>query len=170
VGVARALALHPAFVVADEPTSGLDASAAASVLNLLRSLRDRLSLTFLIITHDLNVVGYLAERVAVMYLGKIVEIGSVDEVLEEPAHPYTQALLAAHADPDGLLADGRGRSGLSLTGEIPSPINPPSGCRFHTRCPFSGDRCDTVEPVTEAAGDGHVVACHHWRTLGLESA
>ena len=167
VGVARALALHPAFVVADEPTSGLDASAAASVLNLLRSLRDRLSLTFLIITHDLNVVGYLAERVAVMYLGKLVEIGPVDQVLGEPAHPYTRALLSAHAEPEGISGE-EGRARLSLTGEIPSPINPPPGCRFHTRCPFRRDRCDTAEPIFETIDEGHVVACHHWRTIGSE--
>ena len=165
VGVARALALRPAFVVADEPTSGLDASAAASILNLLRSLRDKLGLTFLVITHDLNVVGYLADRVAVMYLGKIVEIGPVKQVMEDPAHPYTQALLGAHDDP----VDGQGRTRLSLTGEIPSPINPPAGCRFHTRCPFFADRCDTVEPVVETVGVGHVVACHHWRHIGETS-
>ena len=167
VGIARALALDPAFVVADEPTAGLDASAAASVLNLLRSLRDRFGLTLLVITHDLNVVGYLADRVAVMYLGKLVEIGPVGEILEHPAHPYTKALLAAHDTP-GTRASDRSRG--SLEGEIPSPVNPPAGCRFHTRCPYVAERCDTVEPVHEDVGDGHVVACHHWRTIAIGAA
>jgi len=168
VGVARALALHPALVVADEPTSGLDASAAASILNLLRSLQDELRLTFLVITHDLNVVGYLADRVAVMYLGKILEVGPVEEVLEEPAHPYTQALLTAHAA-EGTDAQDEGEARPSLSGEIPSPINPPGGCRFHTRCPFADDSCSTLEPSFDAVGDGHIVACHHWRTIGSEA-
>jgi peptide/nickel transport system ATP-binding protein len=171
IGVARALALRPSLVVADEPTSGLDASAAASVLNLLKSLRDELHLTFLVITHDLNVVGYLADRVAVMYLGKVIEIGRAREVLEAPAHPYTQALLTAHAADasaaDGSVVDDTQRA--RLKGEIPSPINPPAGCRFHTRCPFTGDRCDTAEPILEAAGDGHIVACHHWRAISAGS-
>jgi len=167
VGVARALALNPALVVADEPTAGLDASAAAGILNLLRSLRDDLGLTFLVITHDLNVVGYLADTVAVMYLGRIVEMGPARQVLETPVHPYTQALLTTPGT-EALGASGT-PGGSSLRGEIPSPINPPSGCRFHTRCPFAGDRCDTDDPALEAVGDDHVAACHHWRAIAAGS-
>jgi oligopeptide/dipeptide ABC transporter ATP-binding protein len=149
-------------VVADEPTAGLDASAAASILNLLRSLRSRLGLALLIITHDLNVVGYLADRVAVMYLGKILEVAPASEILVHPTHPYTQALQAAHAASGG---GGSGAPRQSLTGEIPSPINPPAGCRFHTRCPFAGEGCDTVEPTVEPVRPGHVTVCHHWRSI-----
>jgi peptide/nickel transport system ATP-binding protein len=162
VGVARALALGPDLVVADEPTAGLDASAAASILNLLRSLRTRLGLALLIITHDLNVVGYLADHVAVMYLGKILEVAPAAEILVHPTHPYTRALQAAHAASGG---GGSGSPRLTLTGEIPSPINPPAGCRFHTRCPFRGEGCDTVEPAVEPVRVGHVIACHHWRSI-----
>jgi oligopeptide/dipeptide ABC transporter ATP-binding protein len=168
VGIARALALNPALVIADEPTAGLDASAAAGILNLLRSLRDDLGLTFLVITHDLNVVGYLADTVAVMYLGKIVELGRAHQVLETPVHPYTQALLTTPAT-EGALSGSGTRGDSSLRGEIPSPINPPSGCRFHTRCPFAGDRCDTDDPALEAAGVDHVAACHHWRAIAAGS-
>jgi peptide/nickel transport system ATP-binding protein len=162
VGVARALALGPDLVVADEPTAGLDASAAASILNLLRSLRSRLGLALLIITHDLNVVGYLADRVAVMYLGRFLEVAPASEILVHPTHPYTQALQAAHAASGDR---GFGAARPSLTGEIPSPINPPSGCRFHTRCPFVGVGCDTVEPTAEPVRPGHVTVCHHWRSI-----
>lgn len=162
VSIARALALGPSLVVADEPTAGLDASAAASILNLLNSLRSRLGLALLIITHDLNVVGYLADRVAVMYLGKVLEVAPTSEILLNPTHPYTQALQAAHVAFDG---DDVAAARPSLTGEIPSPINPPSGCRFHTRCPFRGESCDTDEPTVERVQSGHTTACHHWRTI-----
>lgn len=166
VGVARALALGPDLVVADEPTAGLDASAAASILNLLRSLRAKLGLALLIITHDLNVVGYLADRVVVMYLGKFLEVAPASEILIHPTHPYTQALRAAHA---GAGGGDLGAPRLTLTGEIPSPINPPAGCRFHTRCPYLGEGCDTVEPPVDAVRAGHTTVCHHWRSI-LERA
>ncbi len=161
VGIARALALHPEFVVADEPTSGLDASAAAAVLNLIRGLRERLGLTYLVITHDLNVVGYLADTIAVMYLGRIVEIGPAERIYESPAHPYTQALLSALPEP----GDGRVERRLLLPGEIPSPRRPPSGCRFHTRCAFAQERSRLEQPQLEQTEPGHLVACHFWREV-----
>lgn len=161
VGIARALVLHPEFVVADEPTSGLDASAAAAVLSLIKALRERLGLTFLLITHDLNVVGYLADTIAVMYLGQLVEIGPAERVYEAPAHPYTQALLSALPDPGNGRADGR----LLLPGEIPSPRTPPAGCRFHTRCPYAQERCRVESPRLEQIEPDHLVACHYWREV-----
>ena len=161
VGIARALALHPEFVVADEPTSGLDASAAASVLSLIKALRERLGLTFLLITHDLNVVGYLADTIAVMYLGQLVEIGSAERVYGAPAHPYTQALLSALPDP----ANGRAEGRLLLPGEIPSPRTPPAGCRFHTRCAYAQERSRLESPRLEPIEPNHLVACHYWREV-----
>jgi oligopeptide/dipeptide ABC transporter ATP-binding protein len=171
VGIARALALEPEFVVADEPTSGLDASAAAAVLNLLKQLRARLRLTILVITHDLHVVGYLADRIAVMYLGQVVELGPAVDLFETRAHPYTQALLSALPE-----VGVRRRRTLLLPGEIPSPRRPPPGCRFHTRCSFARDRCRVERPALEPVGAGHLVACHFWREVrdaraaGLEQA
>ena len=160
VGIARALAVGPEFVVADEPTSGLDASVAAGVLNLLRDLAGRLGLAILLITHDLNVVAHLADRVAVMYLGRLAEVGPVATVLETPAHPYTRALLAAASEP------GEGDAPVVVTpGEIPSPRRPPPGCRFHTRCPYAVARCREAAPPLERTADGAVVACHRWREV-----
>jgi oligopeptide/dipeptide ABC transporter ATP-binding protein len=161
VGIARALALHPEFVVADEPTSGLDASAAAAVLSLIKALRERLGLTFLLITHDLNVVGYLADTIAVMYLGRLVEIGPAERVYDAPAHPYTQGLLSALPDPGNGRVEGR----LFLPGEIPSPRTPPAGCRFHTRCPYAQERSRVESPELEQIEPNHLVACHYWREV-----
>jgi peptide/nickel transport system ATP-binding protein/oligopeptide transport system ATP-binding protein len=160
VGIARALALQPEFLVADEPTAGLDVSVAASILNLMKDLARHLGLTYLIITHNLNVVGYIADRVAVMYLGKVVEVGPVAQIFEAPAHPYTLALLSAISEPDPRRRQARRQ--LLLAGEIPSPKNPPPGCRFHTRCPFAEARCKTEIPALEEIEPGRQVACHFW--------
>jgi peptide/nickel transport system ATP-binding protein len=168
VGIARALALNPEFLVADEPTSGLDVSAAAAILNLMKDLGRQLGLTYLVITHNLGVVGYIADRIAVMYLGQIVEIGPGDGVLRAPAHPYTVGLLSALSEPDPSRAGRRHR--LLLPGEIPSPRNPPPACRFHTRCPFATDICREVEPPLEPIEADHAVACHHWRRVRESSA
>jgi peptide/nickel transport system ATP-binding protein len=164
VGIARALALRPEFLVADEPTSGLDVSAAAAVLNLMRELATALRLTYLVITHNLNVVGYIADRTAVMYLGRVAEVGSAGAVFDEPRHPYTKALLSAVSEPDPSRRSFDER--LLLPGEIPSPRRPPSGCRFRTRCAFARDRCRDEEPQL-AADDGQLVACHFWREIAL---
>jgi oligopeptide/dipeptide ABC transporter ATP-binding protein len=163
VGIARALALHPEFLVADEPTAGLDVSAAASVLNLMKELGRRLGLTYLIITHSLNVVGFIADRIAVMYLGQLAEVGPTDRIFDSPSHPYTRALLSAVAEPDPTHR--RSEHKLLLPGEIPSPKHPPSGCRFHTRCAYAQERCRVDAPVLEEVGNGSVVACHFWRTV-----
>jgi peptide/nickel transport system ATP-binding protein len=163
VGIARALALEPRFLIADEPTSGLDVSAAASILNLMKDLANNLGLTYLIITHNLNLVAYISTKVVVMYLGKFVEMGPTQQVLGSPKHPYTQALLAANAEPDP--SHRRGRQRLLLVGEIPSPKNPPKGCRFHTRCPFVKEKCSIEEPVMELTASDHAAACHYWREI-----
>ena len=158
VGIARALALRPEVIVADEPTAGLDVSAAAGILNLLGSLRRDLGLTMLLITHDLNMVGYVADRVAVMYLGSVVEVGDSARVLDHPSHPYTRALLASIPDP--AKPRGAGDADGGIQGEIPSPTNPPSGCRFRTRCAFADERCAAeTPPLRDHAG--RLVACHH---------
>jgi oligopeptide/dipeptide ABC transporter ATP-binding protein len=161
VGIARTLSLHPEFLVADEPTSGLDVSVAASILNLMKDLADQMGLTYLIITHNLNIVGYIADRVAVMYLGKLVEVGRTEQIFEAPAHPYSLALLSAVSEPHPRQRrDGRR---LLLSGEIPSPKNPPPGCRFHTRCPLAIEDCRRGTWSLEEIEPGHFVACPHWR-------
>jgi len=159
VGIARALALNPSLLVADEPTSGLDVSVAAGILNLLKDLRERLGLTYILITHNLNIISFIADRVAVMYLGKLVEVGKASTLFTQPKHPYTEALMSAVALPDPELREQRKR--ITLKGEIPSPRNPPSGCPFHTRCDYLQECCVTEVPLLRGNSDGtHLVACH----------
>lgn len=165
VGIARALALRPRLIVADEPTAGLDVSAASAILNLLQSLRADYGTTYLIITHALNVVGYLADRIAVMYLGRVVETGPAEEIYDRPLHPYTRALIASIPKMD----PNRPNRGGTVVGEIPSPRNPPSGCHFHPRCPFAIDRCRSVDPVLEEVSPGRAVACIRWRDVAAET-
>lgn len=159
VGIARALALNPSLLVADEPTSGLDVSVAAGILNLLKDLRERLGLTYILITHNLNIISFIADRVAVMYLGKIVEVGKTSTIFTQPKHPYTEALMSAVALPDPELRGQRRH--ITLQGEIPSPRNPPSGCPFHTRCHYRQERCLTEATRLQVNSDPtHLVACH----------
>ncbi|HID52165.1 MAG TPA: dipeptide ABC transporter ATP-binding protein [Anaerolineae bacterium] len=162
IGIARALATNPSFIVADEPISALDVSIQAQVVNLLDDLKRELGLTYLFIAHDLSMVRYISDRVAVMYLGKIVELGSRDDVYEHPLHPYTQALLSAIPIPDPELEGKRQR--IILEGDVPSPANPPQGCRFHPRCGYATDICRQEDPEFRNLGTAdqpHMVACHH---------
>lgn len=160
VGIARALALNPEFLVADEPTAGLDVSVAASILNLLKDLREQLNLTYLIITHNLNVISFIADRVGVMYLGRLVELGATNEIFDHPKHPYTEALISAISVPDPKLRKFQNKR-IILKGEIPSPKNPPSGCHFHPRCRYAEEMCSRVTPLLELNdGGAHWVACH----------
>ena len=155
IGIARALAVKPDFLVCDEAVAALDVSIQAQVLNLFMELRKDLGLTYLFISHDLGVVEHLADRVAVMYLGRIVEMSPTEELFDKPNHPYTQALLA-----EIPRIDLRKRRFQPVKGEIPSPLDPPGGCHFHPRCPHAMDRCRKERPALKAIGDGHLSACH----------
>lgn len=162
IGIARALATNPSFIVADEPISALDVSIQAQVVNLLDDLKAELGLTYLFIAHDLSMVRYISDRVAVMYLGRIVELGERDDVYDHPLHPYTQALLSAIPIPDPDIEATRNR--IILEGEVPSPVNPPAGCRFNPRCAYATDICRQEDPEFRDMGkngQSHMVACHH---------
>ena len=162
IGMARALALNPRLIVADEPVSALDVSIQAQVLNLMTKLQQRLKLTYLFVSHDLTVIRHICDHVAVMYLGKIVEMGPTKRLFESPKHPYTEALLSAVPEP-------RARGALTvLEGEVPSPANPPPGCHFHLRCPYAVDQCRSQAPVKRAIASDRLVACHRADELTLK--
>ena len=163
IGIARALALNPKLVIADEPVSALDVSVRAQVINLMEDLQDELGLTYVFVAHDLSVVRQVSDRIAVMYLGKLVEVGPAERVSTLPVHPYTEALLSAVPVPDPDVSARRER--IVLRGDVPSPASPPSGCRFHTRCPHATEICTTDEPPLVAHRDAHLAACHHPRNV-----
>jgi oligopeptide/dipeptide ABC transporter ATP-binding protein len=159
IGIARALAVGPDLVIADEPTSALDVSVRAQVVNLMKDLRDDLGLAFIFISHDMATVRYLSDEVLVMYLGRVMERGTRDDIFSHPLHPYTRALLSAVPEPDPVRESQREH--ILLTGDVPSPANPPTGCRFSTRCPMATDLCHSTSPETTEPAPGHFVACHY---------
>jgi oligopeptide/dipeptide ABC transporter ATP-binding protein len=161
IAIARALATNPEFILMDEPTSALDVSVQAQILNLLKRLQEEFQLTYLFVTHHLLVVKYISNRIAVMYLGKISEIGPTGDLFVRPLHPYTKALLSAIPvpDPDTKIEK------IILSGDVPNPLNPPMGCRFHPRCGYANEMCKTVEPTLERAETDHLVACHRWQEI-----
>ncbi len=163
IGIARALATHPGLIVADEPVSALDVSIQAQILNLLQDLKEKLGLTYLFIAHDLSVVEHIADRVAVMYVGKIIELAATEELYLNPKHPYTEALLSAVPKPDPRLEERE----IILSGEVANPADPPSGCLFHPRCQYAQDRCRHEAPPLEEIAPGHFAACHYARDLEL---
>lgn len=165
VGIARSLVMNPRFVVADEPVSALDVSIQAQIINLLQRIQDEFQLTFLFISHDLGVVRHLSDRVVVMYLGRLAEMAPTEQLFAEPRHPYTQALLSAVPS----LKQRRQKRRLVISGDVPTPFNPPNGCRFHTRCPMAMDICREVEPTWQRIDDGHFVACHLYAEEGARS-
>lgn len=163
IGIARALAVNPEFIVCDEPISALDVSIQAQIVNLLINLQRENHLTYLFISHDLSMVCHISDRVGIMYLGSLVELGASQDIFSSALHPYTKALISAipEADPDSE----KSRQRIPLEGEVPSPIDPPSGCKFRPRCAYATDRCAQEPPVLEEATPGHFVACHYWRDL-----
>ncbi len=164
ISIARAIALEPKLIICDEPVSALDVSIQAQILNLLKDLQERLSLTYIFISHDLSVIEHVCDRIAVMYLGRIVELASRDQLFSQPQHPYTQALISSIPS----LGSGKKKMSKILTGEIPSPINPPSGCSFHPRCPYKMDICSQKTPVLELS-HGHLKSCHLNQNINLNN-
>ena len=163
VGIARALAVNPDFIVCDEPVSALDVSIQAQVINMFDDLQNKLGLTYLFIAHDLLVVRHISDRIAVMYLGRMVELAKATDIYDHPLHPYTKALISAVPIPDPKVAKANKR--ISLTGEIPSPLNAPAGCPFHTRCPYAKDSCRESMPSFDEVDSGHFVACHRVKEI-----
>src|SRR2546421_9621834 len=163
IGIARALVLNPTFMVADEPVSALDVSIQAQIVNLMEDLQEKFNLTYLFIAHELAVVPHISDRVAVMYVGKMVEVANRNELYGLPLHPYTKALLSAVPIPDPVVEKRRSR--IILQGDAPSPVNPPTGCRFHPRCPFARPDCSETEPPLEEVRPEHWVACFYWKEI-----